>query len=688
MREIFVNPLVITCDICVVAVLTDLLITLKLCLIVRDIFCIAVLIDLDTLLILFVILAPKLFKPDDDALLMSSIVFFTAVATSANAVDTDFLICSALLDISFARPLKSPLASVSIPPICDLTSLAISPTLEVTPDSNPVIASIPSISSELKSSRLIFDISPISLVTPAFMSAIASAPSILRDSKLSIPSNDMPLIISEDDSVISFMLLVTPAFNSSVDATPPSARAPKSSWPFSDTSSIASLASSAASFVPFPKNPRNLFQAFDIKLATPSNRLPNHSNLPPSHTTTATSPAITAIIMPIGLVKNTNTAPTILIIETNIVNTLTITPITTANPAITPAMTAITCITVIIQECVSIKALIHSTNDATTPTTHPISCDITPIKIIKISINTWAPGCIASQTPLIIAFMFSQIATTLFLKSSLVCHRYIIAATTIPMVATIAIRGRFTPIMAPLRAPKTVVTAWNPDIICGTNPINKSKPPPTISKIDVKAVNIAIFCLVVSDNPLNHSTSPFIHSATSLIAGIKALPIDICIPSNAELNSVSAPLRLSICISAISCAVPPALYNSLAKLLTASAPCPAMALNAPSACSPNSADNAASLCSSDIFSVALIISDMTSGIGRISPLASYSATVCSPTANAPSSAFFFKSRSIALSAVPALDPDIPASPNTPINAAVCSMSIPAAEALAPAYCNA
>src|SRR5690625_396906 len=459
MREIFVNPLVIACDICTVAVLTALLITLKLCLIVRDIFCIAVLIDLDTSLILFVILAPKLFKPDDDALLISSIVFFTTVATSANAVVTDFLIWSAFLDISFASPLKSPLASVSMPPICDLTSLAISPTLEVTPDSKPDIASIPSISSELKSSKLRLDISPISEVTPAFISPIASTPSIFKASKLSIPSIDIPSSIFEDDSAISLILLVTPVFNSSVDATPPSARAPKSSWPFSDTSSIASLASSAASLVPLPKNPRNLFQAFDIKLATPSNKLPNHSNLPPSHTTTAISPAITAIIMPIGLVKNTNTAPTILIMDTNTVNTLTITPTTTINPAITPAITASTCITVIIHECVCIKLTTHDVNAATTPTTQPITCAMTPIRTVNIPINTCAPGFIASQTPMISVLIFSQIVIMLTLNSSFVRHKCTIAAITIPIVATSANIGKLTPNNALLSAPNTVVTA-------------------------------------------------------------------------------------------------------------------------------------------------------------------------------------------------------------------------------------
>src|SRR5690625_3734289 len=297
-----------------------------------------------------------------------------------------------------------------------------------------------------------------------------------------------------------------------------------------------------------------------IKTATNLCIFPNQSNLYPSHMTIAISPEITAITIPTGDVKNNSIAPTTLIIAAKTVNTLMITPTTTIRPAITPAMTAITCTTVNTHEWVSIKAFIHSKNDATTPTTHPISSDITPIKINNISINIWAPGCIASQTPFIISFMFSQIAMTLFLKSSLVCQRYIIAATTIPMVATITISWRFAPIIALLRAPKTVETAWNPEIICGTNPINKRKPPPTISKIDVKAINIAIFCLVVSDNPLNHSTSPFIHSVTSLIAGIKALPMDICAPSNAELNSVSAQLWYTIYIFYIYYAVNPS-YN-------------------------------------------------------------------------------------------------------------------------------
>src|SRR5690625_3977663 len=119
MREIFVNPLVIACDICTVAVLTALLITLKLCLIVRDIFCIAVLIDLDTSLILFVILVTRLFMVEEDPLFISYIIFCTTVARSVSPSVSEFLIWWSFISIFFSSSLKSLLSPVTLPPMCD-----------------------------------------------------------------------------------------------------------------------------------------------------------------------------------------------------------------------------------------------------------------------------------------------------------------------------------------------------------------------------------------------------------------------------------------------------------------------------------------------------------------------------------------------------------------------------------------
>src|SRR5699024_11116849 len=234
----------------------------------------------------------------------------------------------------------------------------------------------------------------------------------------------------------------------------------------------------------------------------------------------------------------------------------------------------------------------------------------------------------------------------------------------------------------------TVDIAENPLIIFGINPTIINKTPPTTNRTEDKAANIAIFCFVDSDKPLNHVIKSVIISVSHFIAGINALPMDICASSKAEFNSFNAPLRLSCIISAISFAAPSELYSSSASLPTEPTPDSAIELNPFNACSPNTAARAASLCSSLMSAVATIKSSITSVISRICPSASYSATVWSPTATAPSSEFFFKSRSIALSVVPAIEPLIPLSAKIPKNAEVCSISMPAALALAPTYLSA
>src|SRR5690625_2675445 len=172
----------------------------------------------------------------------------------------------------------------------------------------------------------------------------------------------------------------------------------------------------------------------------------------------------------------------------------------------------------------------------------------------------------------------------------------------------------------------TVTIAVNPLIIDGINPINKSIGPTTNANAAAIPSIIPIVFFVESSRLLNQSASPLRLSATFCITGVNAVPNAICTPSNAELSSVNAPPKLSCITSDISAAAPSESYNSSARFATESAPLLAIALNPTSAWSPIIAANAASRCSSDMFSVALIISLITSGILRILPSASYKAT--------------------------------------------------------------
>src|SRR5690625_3632677 len=173
----------------------------------------------------------------------------------------------------------------------------------------------------------------------------------------------------------------------------------------------------------------------------------------------------------------------------------------------------------------------------------------------------------------------------------------------------------------------TVTIAENPAINCGINPINMSIGPATNANAAANPATIAIVDFVLSDNPLNQSANCCNHPTTFLIAGNNASPSDIIISSNADFNSVNAPPRLSCIISAISPAAPSELRNCSSKSPITPTPSLAYTLNPFSACSPMIDDKAWSRWLSDMPSVALIKSSITSVMSRISPLESYRATV-------------------------------------------------------------
>src|SRR5699024_3877902 len=380
--------------------LTVWLINVKLLAISCDIACIDARIVLVAIVIPCEILRDTASIPVWADLLIFDILLLISLPIPEKAFETSFFTLFALLVMSLASPLKSPDALDSMSFTSFLTSLDIELTSDVTPVSNPLIASNPSISMFPKSSILISVISLISHVTPAFISPIASARSMFKLSMLSIPSIDIPSKALVASSVIPVMSANPTSLSCLVDSVPLVAKSSKFSFPDSDTPSIAFSASSAASLVPAPKKPRNLFQALDIKLATLSTMFPSHSNLSPKNTIAAINAPITAITIPTGDVKNTNTAMTALTTATIIINAFTTTAITAIkpanaakNPAITPIITPITCITVIIHWLASINARTQAATDATTLMIAPINVPSTPISVIIIFIKTIAPGC-------------------------------------------------------------------------------------------------------------------------------------------------------------------------------------------------------------------------------------------------------------------------------------------------------
>src|SRR5699024_8619774 len=187
--------------------------------------------------------------------------------------------------------------------------------------------------------------------------------------------------------------------------------------------------------------------------------------------------------------------------------------------------------------------------------------DIISIKGSNISTNASAALFQTSFIQSHTAIAASKIASQVACINALISSQYLkIIAAIATTAAVIRTTGND---IAPASIPKnpmialtTVTIAVNPPIICGMNPIT-IRSGPTISIVaPATAANIPIASLVLSDKPLNQSANLVSHSATFSIAGIKAVPIAICTPSKAEPNSVNAPLRLSIIISAISAAAP------------------------------------------------------------------------------------------------------------------------------------
>ena len=151
----------------------------------------------------------------------------------------------------------------------------------------------------------------------------------------------------------------------------------------------------------------------------------------------------------------------------------------------------------------------------------------------------------------------------LFLKSSLVFHRFTNAAISTAIIATTATTGAEIP---PIAAPSVENAVLAPAIIVGIFEMNVIILPieeivlPTTIKSGPKAAAInpilRMVCLVAGSRAFSLSTNPCILVMMSRITGIRISPKEIASSSSCDFRMVSCPARLSCMVSAICKDVP------------------------------------------------------------------------------------------------------------------------------------
>src|SRR5699024_6938597 len=286
------------------------------------------------------------------------------------------------------------------------------------------------------------------------------------------------------------------------------------------------------------------------------------------------------------------------------------------------------------------------------------------------------------------AIVISLIPSHKLAKNSLIGSQEAIIIITAPIkAATTAATGNDIAVIAPATTPKTVDNIVKPATNDG---IIETTPPKTNNIGPIAAATspaMAIHCCVESSNSVNQVTKSFNLSTNDLIGPSPISENSIAKPSSADINSRVEPARLSSISSAISPAAP---FESTKESLNSpkpSSPSAIRILQADIASAPNNVSSAADFCSVPMPFNPFSNSPAISGMDFISPFASNISIPNSFIKSAASDDGAAKFCRPFLSCLPACPPCIPASPKTPIAAAVSSNEIPISEAIGPTYLN-